>query len=92
MRPHEETWELDANDPESGPVIGLKDGGVLFECNDKPRATLAHAAPDMARALRGLLLFHGHTDGCPGRLGFGSPCYTHCENARAALKKAGVAP
>lgn len=48
------------------------------------------AAPDMARALLGMLLHHGHIDDCPGRLGVGSPCYTRCEHVRAALAKAGV--
>jgi hypothetical protein len=47
----DEEWLLSAEDHESGPVIGLKGGGVLFDCNDATRARGAHAAPDMARAL-----------------------------------------
>lgn len=75
----EETWELFADDPESGPVIGLKDGGVLFECNDATRARGAHASPDMARTLLEYRAQHGERCGCPA-CGFG----------REALTKAGV--
>lgn len=93
----EETWVLDAKEPESGPVIGLEGGGVLFECNDATRARGAHAAPDMAKALRALgsVSWHKdalqwHLEACwPGVVN-GRQCRQDCANARVALTKAGV--
>lgn len=80
----EEEWLLSAEDPESGPVIGLKGGGVLFDCTDSTRARGAHAAPDMVRALveteRVLKAWHKDR----------GEWATLREQIRAALSKAGV--
>lgn len=88
-RPHEEEWKTG-----EGALSGaLYSGDTWIGSFTNPeRARLAVEAPEMARALCGLLMHHGHVDDCPGRLGVGSPCYTRCENARAVLKAAGVIP
>lgn len=83
----EETWELDNTDPESAPVIGLKDGGVLFECNDATRACGAHAAPDMARALLVVLASGVNSSWIDDDTGEKVDMQ---KAARAALVKAGV--
>lgn len=77
MMPHEEEWEIDANVPDSAPVIGLRNGGVLFECSDMPHATLAHAAPNMARLLLDFLKNYEFGERVDSQI-------------RAALVKAGV--
>lgn len=81
--------------PYAHPIVALDGGGILFECNDVPRAMLAHAAPDMARAL----LANGyvrssdglwHTDCCNEQNDGGASCFESCTQARSALAKAGV--
>ena len=98
-KPWEEEWELAGTE--------VLPGGERDECAKfygprsaaYPRATLAHAAPNMARALL------AHVRLCAGCDGTGitsirgpgpeerqdAPCPA-CEDDRAALKKAGVLP
>lgn len=93
--PHEEAWEIVT---QAGYAPQLRHAGRLVaEVSDIPRATLAHAAPDMARALlehveacdscrgKGVISVRDgntRTDGeCPG-----------CSDDREVLRKAGVLP
>jgi len=89
MKAHEEEWYARYDGRDWCIVSGRS---VLMASHDTTDAdlALASAAPDMARALLGMLPDDGHTMECANLTSDDSRCSTECRNARAALKKAGV--
>jgi hypothetical protein len=99
MTPHEETWELHASAANAVVSRGERGAYPLVAItkgpDDRERAGFIAAAPAMARALLAYVL------ACPECMGTGTvgerralgvaevPC-TACDEARTALKEAGV--
>jgi hypothetical protein len=88
-KPWEEEWTFGPN------YIAGPDSGVTLEAHladgpERRRLLLfVHAAPDMARALRGLFKpGEDHFPGCGHWIG--KECDPKCSAVRAALAKAGV--
>lgn len=103
-KPWDEEWtegdDRADGDGKPGCIYGPDDELVLSSgpgVRNRLRATLASAAPDMARALlaNGYVRHNDgiwHTDCCNEQNDGGASCFESCTQARAALTKAGVLP
>lgn len=100
-KPHDERWEVDeeylrghgetlvVTRPDGWTVCSV-DGREHDYAEAEHRGRLIAAAPAMARALLALFGDAEHATFCPALTRPGRLCQIDCENARAALREAGV--
>lgn len=85
MKPIHDDELLDIGGPCGGRIVASSDGRIVADEVDGDASVLLRSAPDMARALLGLLsLYDVGLAGSHDNVGW--------DKARAALRKAGVIP